>query len=187
MSVVEVGLHMGLEFRKVTWREGCKGKLSSRFTSCRVRPVHHTAGGADDEEVWLLIEWPANELVPSKFWLATLPKNTTRKQLVRLVKERYRTERVYEDLKGELGLDHFEGRTFRGWHHHVTVALSCFAFIVAERVRRFSPRCRPQENDDAIQGETRAPLSRVLHHRASGLRSTHRQLAAEVPAVPQAQ
>jgi hypothetical protein len=97
---------------------------------------------------------------------------------------RYRTERVYEDLKGELGLDHFEGRTFRGWHHHVTVALACFAFIVAERVRRFSPRCRPQEDDHAIAGETGAPLPRVVHHRAPGLRPHHRHLAAEMSAMP---
>nr|WP_224249972.1 hypothetical protein [Hyalangium gracile] len=63
----------------------------------------------------------------------------TQKQLIRLVMQRWRTERVYEDLKGELGLDHYEGRRFPGWHHHVSVALCCYAFIVAERVRRFPP------------------------------------------------
>jgi SRSO17 transposase len=72
------------------------------------------------------------------------------KRLVRVVKERYRTERMYEDFKGELGLDHFEGRRFRGWHHHVSVALCCYAFVVAERVRTFSPQTRWQEEDDAI-------------------------------------
>jgi SRSO17 transposase len=61
----------------------------------------------------------------------------TRKQLVRLVMQRWRTERAYEDLKGELGLDHYEGRRFPGWHHHVSVVLSCYAFLVAERARHF--------------------------------------------------
>jgi SRSO17 transposase len=136
MSVMDVGHHT-LRFRKVTWREGTKGKMSSWFASCRVRVVKHKAGGADDEEVWLLMEKPYGEVAPTTFWLATLPRKTSAKRLVRLVKERYRTERVYEDLKGELGLDHFEGRTFRGWHHHVSAVLCCFAFIVAEKARRF--------------------------------------------------
>jgi SRSO17 transposase len=141
MSVADVGHHLPTKhFRRVTWREGTKGKLWSRFALCRVLPVRDEAATVGEgEAVWLLLEWPPNEPASTKFWLATLPETITRKQIVRLVKERYRTERVYEDLKGELGLDHFEGRTFGGWHHHVTVALCCFAFIVAERVRRFSP------------------------------------------------
>ena len=70
----------------------------------------------------------------------------TKKQLIRLAMQRWRTERVYEDFKGELGLDHYEGRRYPGWNHHVSVALSCYAFIVAERVRRFPPSTgRPME------------------------------------------
>ena len=91
------------------------------------------------EPVWLLIEWPDDEKEPTKFALTTLPARMAKKQIVRLFKERYRTEQVYEELKGELGLDHFEGRRFRGWHHHITVALCCYAFVVAERVRPFPP------------------------------------------------
>jgi SRSO17 transposase len=68
-----------------------------------------------------------------------LPGRITKKQLLRIVMQRWRTERAYEDLKGELGLDHFEGRRFPGWHHHVSVVLCCYAFIVAERARRFPP------------------------------------------------
>ena len=71
-------------------------------------------------------------------------------QLVHLIKERWRTERVYQDMKGELGLDHFEGRRFRGWHHHVSVAIACYAFLVAERARRFPPwatSVREETND----------------------------------------
>ena len=139
MSVEAVGHAMKTQFRKMSWCRGCKGQIWSRFASCRVRPVSCVAGGADDEEVWLLMEMPPGETAPGKFWLVTLPRRATKEQLVHLVKERYRTERGHENLKGELGLDHFEGRTYRGWHHHVTVALVCYAFIVAERVRRIPP------------------------------------------------
>jgi SRSO17 transposase len=100
-------------------------------------------------------------------------------QLVRLVKERHRTERAHEKLKGQLGLDHFEGRTYPGWHHHVTVALVCFAFIVAERARRFSPRRRtkrPKEDGYAIAGT--APCPPILDDPATGLILHHRDLVA---------
>jgi SRSO17 transposase len=186
MSVADVGHHTE-RFRRVTWREGTKGKLWSRFALCRVLPVRHDSDAPEDEAVWLLMEWPPGEPASTKFTFATLPLTTRKKWLVRLVKERYRTERVYEDLKGELGLDHFEGRTFGGWHHHVTVALSCFAFIVAERARRFPPRSRPQADDDALPSPTGAPFPSVLHHRPLGVRKDHRDLVAQVSSLPSAQ
>jgi hypothetical protein len=83
---------------------------------------------------------PDGESKPTKFLLTTLLRHMSKKQIVRIVEERWRTEPAYEELKGELGLDHFEGRSFLGWHHHVSVVPSCSAFIVAERVRRFPPR-----------------------------------------------
>jgi SRSO17 transposase len=86
-----------------------------------------------------MMEWLDGASAPTKFILTTLPRRMSKKQIVRLVKERWRTERVYEELKGELGLDHFEGRSFPGWHHHISVVLSCFAFVVAERVQHFPP------------------------------------------------
>jgi SRSO17 transposase len=181
MSVADVGHHTE-HFRRVTWREGTKGKLWSRFAVCRVKPVCDGAG-TEAEPVWLVMEWPPDEPASTKFSFATLPRSITKKQLVRLIKERYRTERVYEDLKGELGLDHFEGRTFGGWHHHVTVALCCFAFVVAERVRRFSPRSRPQTNNDALASQTRAPFPRFLHHGSPGVCTNHRDLAAQVSSL----
>ena len=100
------------------------------------------------EDLWLLIEWPDNEKDPTHYTLSSLPRTMSKKQLVRIVKERYRTERIYEDLKGELGFDHYEGRRFPGWHHHITVVLCCFAFIVAERVRRFPPSYRRPARTD---------------------------------------
>jgi len=151
MAVADVGRATKAQLRRVSWLDGRKGQVASRFASCRVRPVNRLADGADDEEVWLLMEAPPGEPIPCRFWLVSWPKRATLEQLVHLVKDRYRSERVYEDLKGELGLDHFEGRTYRGWHHHVTVALVCFAFIVAERVRRFSQQRRAGE-DQSITG-----------------------------------
>jgi SRSO17 transposase len=88
---------------------------------------------------WLFIEWPADADGKPKFYLATLPARMSKVALVRFLKERWRTERAYQELKTELGLDHFEGRRFRGWHHHVTVALCCHAFVTAERLRALPP------------------------------------------------
>jgi SRSO17 transposase len=153
ISVRDLALEIRREggFRRVTWREGTKTSLSSSFALLRVLPFHEDVWDpAEREAVWLLVEWPQGEPEPTHFTFATLPLRTSVKRLVRVVKERYRTERMYEDFKGELGLDHFEGRRFRGWHHHVSVALCCYAFVVAERARTFSPQTRWPEEDDAI-------------------------------------
>lgn len=152
ISARDLALKIGRKgFRKTTWREGTKEPLWSRFAARRVVSAHDDGVDlADREELWLLMEWPDGEKEPTKYFLATMPRSATRKQLVRTVKERYRTERLYEDLKGELGLDHFEGRSFAGWHHHVSVALCCYSFVVAERVRRFPPTARRPSWDDAL-------------------------------------
>lgn len=130
-------------FRRVTWRDGTmaeRRKLSSRFAFCRVKVA--TDDGmepAQREPIWLVIEWRSGESEPTHFALTTLRRQMSKKQIVRLFKERYRTEQVYEEMKGELGLDHFEGRSFPGWHHHVSVAICCYAFVITERMRHFSP------------------------------------------------
>lgn len=121
------------EFRRVTWREGTNRTMVSRYCFRRVTV------GESNEPQWLVIEWPEHEDKPTKFVLTTLSRRLSQNQIVRLFQERWRTERAYEDLKGELGLDHFEGRSFPGWHHHVSVVLCCYAFIVAERTRHFPP------------------------------------------------
>ena len=127
-------------FRRTTWREGTKETLCARFAARRVLPIADEGiPRAEREVVWLLMEWEEGEEQPNKFYFITGSKHMTRKKLVRHVKQRWRTERAYQDLKGQLGLDHFEGRRFRGWHHHVSVVLACYAFIVAERVRHFPP------------------------------------------------
>jgi SRSO17 transposase len=164
-------------FRRCTWRQGTKKALSARFAMRRVKPAHDVAG----EAVWLLIEWRDGEAEPANYFLASLPENTTRKRLVRLVMQRWRTERAYEDLKGELGLDHYEGRRFGGWHHHVSVALCCYAFIVAERVRHFPPSARRATGARAQSLAAPAAFPRQLHHRPSRHRPPPRHLAAALP------
>jgi SRSO17 transposase len=131
-------------FRRITWRDGTKTKLSSRFWMRRVKPRRgRCLVVAQREPIWLVVEWPDHEEKPSKFLLTTLPRRMSKKQVVRILQERWRTEQAHSELKGELGLDHFEGRSFPGWHHHVTVVLCCYAFVVAERVRRFPPSDSP--------------------------------------------
>jgi len=143
ISVRELALSLPARtYRRVTWREGTKQKLFARFARVRVVPAHDGMPPSLREEVWLVCEWPPGEAQPAKFYFATLPRGMPMKQLVRIIKERYRTERLYEDLKGELGLDHYEGRRFPGWHHHISVVLCCFAFVLSERMRHFPPTAR---------------------------------------------
>jgi SRSO17 transposase len=126
----------------VAWREGTRGTMSSRFLALRVRPANidlrrqaHKTG--DELPVrWLICEWPAKEAEPTKYWLSNLPDHTPLKQLVRLAKMRFRVEQDYRELKDALGLDHFEGRSYPGWNHHVTLVSVAHAFLTLERRRR---------------------------------------------------
>ena len=180
-------------FRRVTWREGTKGKMSSHFATERVVLAQDDlVDPSQRESVWLLMEWPHGENAATDFTATTLPANMSRRQLVRRVKQRWRTERVYEDAKGELGLDHYEGRSFRGWNHHVSMVLVCFAFIVAERSRAFPPSARktatrePSHRHDGADGSSSgATLSGFLHHRAPGRRAHPGQVATPMPSVSQ--
>ena len=140
-------------FRRCTWRKGTRDDLTAKFALRRVVIADEGSSAPDEREpLWLLIEWRDGESEPANYFLCSLSTRRTKKQLIRLVMQRWRTERVYEDLKNELGLDHFEGRQFRGWHHHVSVALCCYAFIIAERVRRFPPSAgrSPQADSQSL-------------------------------------
>lgn len=186
-SVREIADLLGARrFHRTTWREGTRGGLSARFAMRRVVVAHDDGEPLDTrEQVWLLMEWRDGEARPEHFHLATLPKKTSRKKLVRTVKERYRTERAYEDLKGELGLDHFEGRRFPGWHHHVSVALCCYAFVTAEKVRAFSPSARGARRTATHQRATRAPLPGLVHHHPPGDCPSPQHVASTMPPLPQ--
>jgi SRSO17 transposase len=138
-------------FRRCTWRKGTKEDLTARFALRRVVIAEEGRAAPDEREaLWLLIEWRDGDKEPANYFLISLNSRMTKKRLIRIVMQRWRTERVYEDLKGELGLDHFEGRRFPGWHHHISVALCCYAFIVAERVRRFPPSQRRPSQGDSL-------------------------------------
>jgi SRSO17 transposase len=135
-------------FRRVTWRQGTSTRLSARFAFLRV--TIPTDGDKADVQ-WLIIEWRDGDKAPEHFALTTLGVDgrMSKKTIVRLFKERYRTEQAYEEMKGELGLDHFEGRSFQGWHHHISVVLCCYAFVVAERARHGLPStCRAIDAPD---------------------------------------
>ena len=139
VTAKELALENKARFRWVSWREGTKGKLRGCFLALRVRSAHrdYQRREARDEE-WLVVEWPQSEPEPTKYFLSTLPKNISLRQLIRKVKLRWRIERDYEELKQELGLTHYEGRGWRGFHHHATLTIAAYAFLVAER-GRFSP------------------------------------------------
>jgi len=129
-------------FREIIWREGTDRKLRSRFAAVRVRPAHRDYEKAQPhDEQWLLIEWPRGDAEPAKYWIATLPPAAKLKDLVKIAKHRWIIERDYQELKQELGLGHFEGRNWRGFHHHATLCLAAYGFLVAER-NRFSPSAR---------------------------------------------
>lgn len=127
------------QYRRLSWRTASNGTaLSARFAFARVR-VARADGDGPAVTQWLVIEWRDGEAEPAHFYLSTLPRRIRKRELVRRLKERWRIERLHEDLKGEVGFDHFEGRSWRGWHHHVTVALCAHALLTAERCVAFSP------------------------------------------------
>lgn len=133
----------GKDFKMVTWRQGTKGPQQRRFKALRVRTAHrHTSGKPPGEEQWLLCAWSFKEQKPTAFYLSNLPPQTTLNRLVYLAKLRWRIERDYQEMKNELGLDHFEGRTWRGFHHHVALVAAAHAFLTLARALFF-----PQHTD----------------------------------------
>jgi SRSO17 transposase len=127
----------------VAWREGVDKTLRSRFAAVRVRPAHRdTWRSQPHAEEWFLVEWPQDENAPTKYWLSTLPPDTPIATLVDTAKLRWRIERDYQELKQELGLDHYEGRGWRGFHHHMALCVAAYGFLVSER--RLIPPSGPQ-------------------------------------------
>lgn len=176
-------------WKTITWRQGSLGSMRSRFAFLRVRPAHrdelrHTPRDLE----WLVIEWPQGEAEPTKLWLSTMPADTPPDQLVRLAKIRWRIERDYQELKQEIGLDHFEGRGWRGFHHHGALCIAAYAFLAAERARLSPPeplsflRAAPLPRGFKPRGSPTAGRAtrRQLHHDAS---SNTRQRSAATPTL----
>ncbi len=131
LSAQEFAARSASSFRRITWREGTGHALSARFAFFTV--------ALDKLEHQLVLEWRDGEATPNRFHVTTLDSSLPKEHIVHFLKQRWKTERIYQDLKGEVGLDHYEGRRYPGWHHHVSVALVCYAFLAAERARAFPP------------------------------------------------
>ena len=156
-------------WQTITWREGTSAPLASRFLRLRVRPAHRDEKLSEPRaQEWLLVEWPQGEKEPTKFWLSTLPEDIEFAALVDIAKLRWRIERDYQELKQEVGLGHFEGRGWRGFHHHATMCIAAYGFLVSERetIPPCGPCCAGRFEKLAIPAGDR-PRGAADPHRAS--------------------
>lgn len=142
VSVIELARRLPESSWKILrWREGTKGTMQSRFALCRVRAAHRDYWRSTPRpEEWLVIEWPRGDAEPAKYWLSSAPQTAPAEDLIRLLKLRWRIERDYEEMKDELGLDHYEGRGWRGFHHHGVLCMAAYCFLAAERARLSPPQ-----------------------------------------------
>ncbi len=171
-------------YRTLTWREGTATALRSRFARVRVRVAHVDR---PREEEWLLIEWPKGEEEPTRYWLSTLPADISFKELVAIVKMRWRIERDYRELKQELGLGHYEGRNWRGFHHHASLCIAAYGFLMLERLsgsKKNSARLKVPALPEGFRprgaGPDAAPHPLVDRHRALSSGQSHRATSAAV-------
>ncbi len=136
-SAKELALSLPLRaWRTVSWREGTNQMLRSRFAALRVRAAHRDYKRTHErEEEWLLIEWPQEEAAPRKYWLSSLPAKTSLKSLAHTAKARWLIERDYQELKQEFGLGHYEGRGWRGFHHHASLCIAAYGFLLDQRLK----------------------------------------------------
>jgi SRSO17 transposase len=134
ISIKELALGLRAKaWRTIEWREGTNERLNSRFARVRVHVASSHEQAEKPAKEWLLIEWPQGEDAPTKYWLSTLPKNIPFRELVDAAKLRWRIERDYQELKQEVGLGHFEGRGWPGFHHHATLCIATYGFLISER------------------------------------------------------
>ena len=194
MSVKQLALSLPKHaWRTITWREGTNERLSSRFARVRVRtaPIRRASERAEET---LLIEWPEGESEPTKYWLSTLDKNISFRRLVDFAKMRWRIERDYQDLKQEIGLGHYEGRGWPGFHHHGTLCIAAYGFLISERetIPPSGPRFSGRLTKPVLPGGYRprgapdpAPASRpqLDRDRPSQIDRRDRPNAATVPAL----
>ena len=135
VSVKELAMSLPQSaWQTVAWREGSNAVLKGRFARLRVRPSHRdNLLSAPRPEEWLVIEWPEGQKEPEKYWFSTLSEDISFEKLMDAIKLRWRIERDYQELKQEVGLDHFEGRSWRGFHHHATLCIAAYGFLISER------------------------------------------------------
>jgi SRSO17 transposase len=165
----------------VTWREGSAGPLMSRFARLRVRAAHRDYWLAEPRaEEWLLIEWPGGEEEPTKYWLSTLADDISMERMVALAKLRWRIERDYQELKQELGLGHYEGRGWRGFHHHATLCIAAYGFLISEpeTIPPSGPGAAPKRQKPCL------PHRHSPRGAADPARTTRRKLDRDAAAAP---
>jgi SRSO17 transposase len=181
-------------WQTLSWREGSADWLKSRFARVRVRAAHRDPAAPDERRVeeWLLIEWPAQERDPTKYWLATLPEDVAFDWLVDRAKLRWRIERDYQELKQEVGLGHYEGRGWRGFHHHATLSIAAYGFLISERetIPPSAPRSPALLAQSAIPQNYRprgaadpnpAPHSKLDRHDAASPHCRSREAIGALP------
>jgi len=157
----------------VKWREGTNTDLTSRFAALRLRPASRDFKRSEPRALeWLLIEWPGGDPEPAKYWLSTLPADTTIAQLVDMAKLRWRIERDYQDLKQELGLGHYEGRGWRGFHHHASLCIAAYGFLIS--LRETIPPSAPAQPKPGSEPEL--PAYRRPHKSTGQARTAHHKL-----------
>jgi len=182
-------------FHTVHWREGTNQRLSSRFAAVRVR---HAGGNHGRARLWprewLLLEWPVTATEPEKYYLSTLPENATLEELVQSAHQRWRIERDYQELKQEFGLDHYEGRGWRGFHHHASLCIAAYGFLLTERlsghrpssqknsIRRQAPAV-PADYTPRGRSPRAAPRREFDHHPASSAQRAARRARATLPVL----
>lgn len=162
-------------YKHVDWAEGTSKTLGSRFAYVRVEVVNRHAD--EPETQGLLIEWPLGEEEPAHYTLVTLPKKTPLHEVVRKSKARWHVEGSYEDMKGELGLDHYEGRSWLGWNHHVSIALACYALVIACKLRAFPPSATGTMQGGEDEGANDKALRRFVRDRAPRAPDRHAEVA----------
>ena len=168
-----------LEYRRYTWREGTQRDLASRFAFARVVVEGDLKQDGQLRPVWLVAERPFDDTESPGYFVSTLPPNTPHIAIVRAHMNRWRTERMYQDLKGVCGLDHYEGRRYPGWNHHVTVAMAAYAFSFAEQARLFPPPPNRPKVRGAVRVSTGTPLRRFDDfHGTAVIWGTARMVAA---------
>lgn len=155
---------------KVVWREGTNKILSSRFARVRVRAAHRDYLRTSlREEQWLLIEWPLKESEPTKYWLSNLPADMSISDMVNTAKMRWRIEQDYHELKQEFGLSHYEGRGWTGFHHHATVCVAAYGFLLAQRLQNASKKNSNRPKATALPEDYKARGSRTNATPCAGL------------------
>ena len=194
VSVPDLAMELPPEaWRKVEWREGSNDPLSSRFAALRVRPAAGDFRLSVPHPVeWLLIEWPEGEKEPAKYFLSTLPEEVSIEVLVDTAKMRWRIERDYEELKSELGLAHFEGRSWRGFHHHATLCIAAYGFLIRQRAA-FSPSATGNSGQPRLSryrrpvkpaGPARAPRQELNSDSQKNSHSGPRKNPDPLPVLP---